>query len=73
MGARFGGSRTLCAPGRPDLIRDVDTVVAGTFSLSYAASRRFGARRDEFEAELRRRLLEESASGFFRDWPGDAK
>jgi len=70
---RFGGSRTIYAPGRPDLIRDVDTVVANYFSMSYAAPRLFGDRRAEFEADLRHLLYEHSPTGHFWDWPGDTE
>ena len=55
---RFSGSRTIYAPGRPDLIRDIDTVVANYFSLSYAAPRWFGNRRADFESDLRHLLHE---------------
>jgi SAM-dependent methyltransferase len=71
--ARFGGSRTNYAPGRPDLIRDIDTVVANYFSLSYAAPRWFGNRRADFEADLRHLLHEYSPDGLFWDWPGDTE
>jgi len=70
---RFGGSRTIYAPGRPDLIRDIDTVVANYFSMSYAAPRLFGDHRDDYEADLRRLLLEHSPTGLFWDWPGDTE
>ena len=70
---RFGGSRTIYAPGRPDLIRDIDTVVANYFSLSYAAPRWFGNRRADFEADLRHLLHEHSPDGLFWDWPGDTE
>jgi len=70
---RFGGSRTIYAPGRPDLVRDIDTVVANCFSLSYAAPRWFGDRRADFEADLRHLLLEYSPNGLFWDWPGDTE
>jgi hypothetical protein len=70
---RFGGSRTVYAPGRPDLIRDVDAVVANYFSMSYAAPRLFGNRRTDFEADLRRLLLERSPGGLFWEWPGDTE
>lgn len=70
---RFGASRTTYAPGRPDLIRDIDTVVANYFSMSYAAPRLFGDRRADFEADLRRLLQENSPSGLFWDWPGDTE
>ena len=70
---RFGGSRTVYAPGRPDLIREIDTVVASNFSLSYAAPRWFGSRRADFEADLRHLLQEHSPDGLFWDWPGDTE
>lgn len=70
---RFGGSRTVYAPGRPDLIRDIDTVVADCFSRSYSAPRHFGHRRNEFEGDLRRLLLERSPTGYFWEWPGDTE
>jgi len=70
---RFGGSRTNYAPGRPGLIEDVDTVVAGCFSLSYAAPRWFGNRRADFESDLRHLLHECSPEGLFWDWPGDTE
>ncbi len=70
---RFGGSRTTYAPGRPDLIRAVDTVVASYFSLSYAAPRWFGNRRTGFESDLRQLLLEYSPAGLFWEWPGDTE
>jgi precorrin-6B methylase 2 len=71
--SRFGGSRTVFAPGRPDLIRDIDTVVANYFSMSYAAPRLFGDRRADYEADLRRLLHEHSSTGLFWDWPGDTE
>lgn len=70
---RFGGSRTIYAPGRPDLIRNIDTVVASYFSLSYAAPRWFGNRRADFESDLRHLLHEHSPDGLFWDWPGDTE
>lgn len=70
---RFGGSRTIYAPGRPDLVKDVDRVVADCFSRSYSAPRLFGDRRDEFERDLRALLLQHSPEGLFWDWPGDTE
>jgi SAM-dependent methyltransferase len=67
---RFAGSRTIYAPGRPDLVRDIDSVVANCFSLSYAAPRWFGDRRADFEADLRHLLFDYSPNGLFWDWPG---
>jgi len=71
--SRFGGSHTVYAPGRPDMIRDIDSVVDNYFSMSYAAPRLFGDRRDDYEADLRRLLHEHSPTGFFWDWPGDTE
>jgi SAM-dependent methyltransferase len=73
MQTRFGGSRTVYAPGRSDLISDVDTVVANYYSMSYSAPRLFGDRRVEFEDDLRRLLCEHSPTGLFWDWPGDTE
>jgi SAM-dependent methyltransferase len=70
---RFRGSRTVYAAGRSDLIRDIDTVVAHQFSLSYAAPRLFGELREEFETDLRHLLSDQSPSGLFWDWPGDTE
>jgi SAM-dependent methyltransferase len=69
----FGTSRTLFAPGRPDIIRDVDGVIAGCLSMSYAAPPLFGARLDEFIAALRELLERSSPTGRFWDWPGDTE
>lgn len=69
---RFGGSRTVYVPGRPDLV-SADTVVANCFSLSYAAPRWFGDRRADFEADLRHLLHKHSPDGLFWDWPGDTE
>jgi SAM-dependent methyltransferase len=71
--SRFGESRTVYAPGRSDLIRDIDTVVANYFSMSYSAPRLFGDRRVQFESDLHRLLFEHSPSGLFWDWPGDTE
>jgi ubiquinone/menaquinone biosynthesis C-methylase UbiE len=71
--SRFAGSRTIHAAGRGDLVIDIDAVVAGCFSLSYAAPRRFGDDRTAFEADLRHLLRARSSSGMFWDWPGDTE
>jgi SAM-dependent methyltransferase len=70
---RFGLPRVIFAPGRPDIVRDTDSVVAGYFSLSWATSHRFGERRREYEAELRALLHQHSPTGLFWDWPGDTE
>ncbi len=69
----FGAPRTVFAPGRPDIIRDVDEVVAGCLSMSYAAPHLFGPRLAEFTAALRELLWRHSPNGRFWDWPGDTQ
>jgi SAM-dependent methyltransferase len=69
----FGKPRVIYAPGRPDLIRDVDGVIAGYLSMSYAAPPLFGSRLAEFTAELRTLLEQRSRTGRFWDWPGDTE
>jgi SAM-dependent methyltransferase len=39
---RFGRSRQVFAPGRPDIVQDVDGVVANYLSMSFAAPHLFG-------------------------------
>ncbi len=68
---RFGAPRQILCPGRPDILQDVDGVIANYFSMSFAAPHLFGDRLAEFEAELRAELATRSASGLFWDWPGD--
>jgi hypothetical protein len=68
---RFGRPRTVYAPGRPDIVRDVEGVVAGYLSTSFAAPHLFGSRLDDFVAELRALLEHQSPTGDFWDWPGD--
>jgi SAM-dependent methyltransferase len=70
---RFGAPRSVFAAGRPDIVRDIDSVVAGCFSTSYAAPHLFGDRRAAFEADLRALLAACSPNGLFWDWPGDTE
>ena len=70
---RFGRPRSLHAPGRPDVVRDVDEVVSGVLSFSYAAPHRFGPRLADFVADLRALLEGRSRTGTFWDWPGDTE
>jgi SAM-dependent methyltransferase len=70
---RFGAPRVIYAPGIPDLLRDVESVVSGYFSMSYAAPHLFGDRVEEFADEVRELLLERSPEGVFWDWPGDTE
>jgi SAM-dependent methyltransferase len=70
---RFGAPRSVFAPGRPDIVRDVDGVLAGYLSTSYAAPHLFGDRLDAFVGDVRALLTERSPSGLFWDWPGDTE
>jgi SAM-dependent methyltransferase len=68
---RFGQSREVLAPGRPDIVQDADGVLANYLSMSYAAPHLFGDRLGDFESDLRQLLAARSGSGLFWDWPGD--
>lgn len=70
---RFGRPTVVHAPGRPDVVRDVDGVVAGYLSMSFAAPHLFGTELSSFIAELRALLEDRSPSGEFWDWPGDTE
>jgi hypothetical protein len=54
-------------------VRDIDGVVSGYYSMSWAAPHLFGERRAEFEAALRSLLGRHSPDGGFWDWPGDTE
>jgi SAM-dependent methyltransferase len=68
---RFGPPRTVHAPGRPDIVRDIDSVVAGVYSMSWSTPHLFGNQREPFETELRTLLRQHSPDGLFWNWPGD--
>lgn len=70
---RFGTAETVLAPGRTDIVRDIDGVVAGALSMSYAAPALLGDLLDDFVASLRALLARLSPSGRFWDWPGDTE
>lgn len=70
---RFGRPRTIHAQGQPDIVRDIDGVIAGYLSMSFAAPHLFGSRLDEFIGELRSLLEDLSPTGHFWDWPGDTE
>jgi SAM-dependent methyltransferase len=70
---RFGSPRVVYAPGRPDIVRDVDGVIAGCLSMSFAAPPLFGPRLDDFVSDLRLLLGQHSPAGRFWDWPGDTQ
>ena len=70
---RFGRCHQIFAPGRPDIVQDVDGVLANYLSMSFAAPHLFGDRLDLFVAEAGQALAESSPSGLFWDWPGDTE
>jgi SAM-dependent methyltransferase len=70
---RFGAPQVIFAPGIRDLVRDVESVLSGYFSMSFAAPHLFGDRVDEFAGEMRELLRERSPDGVFWDWPGDTE
>lgn len=70
---RFGRPRVAYAPGRPNIVRDIDGVIAGYLSMSFAAPHLFGSRLEDFIAELRSLLEQRSPTGCFWDWPGDTE
>jgi ubiquinone/menaquinone biosynthesis C-methylase UbiE len=68
---RFGPPKVSYAPGRADIVQDIDGVLANYFSMSFCAPHLFGDRLEAFEAEVRAELAQRSPSGLFWDWPGD--
>jgi SAM-dependent methyltransferase len=68
---RFGAPEQIYCVGRPDIVQDVDGVLANYLSTSFAAPHLFGARLQDFVADVRAALAEHSPSGLFWDWPGD--
>lgn len=70
---RFGTPRVIHVPGIPELVRDTESVVAGYFSMSYAAPHLFGESAEAFADEVRGLLTERSPDGLFWDWPGDTE
>jgi hypothetical protein len=70
---KFGSPRTIFLPGVADLVRDMESVLTGYFSLSFSAPPLFGDRIADFAADLRRLLASRSPDGLFWDWPGDTE
>ena len=70
---RFGPPTSVFALGKVDLVRDVESVLSGYLSMSFAAPHLFAERLPEFEGEVRALLWSRSASGQFWDWPGDTE
>jgi SAM-dependent methyltransferase len=70
---RFGVPQVHFAPGRPDLIQNVDGVLSNYHSMSFCAPHLFGDRLDDFDHEVRAALTARSERGLFWDWPGDTE
>lgn len=70
---RFGSPRRVFCPGRPDIVQDIDGVLANYLSTSFAAPHLFGGRLQAFESDFRAELAARSPSGLFWDWPGDTE
>ncbi len=71
--AGFAEPVRLVLPPRGPWVRGEDDVVAWVWSLSGSAPHLFGARRGEFEAELRGLLRDASPAGVFADWPPETE
>jgi SAM-dependent methyltransferase len=70
---RFSQPTTVFARGKTDLLRDVESVLSGYLSMTFAAPHLFGDRLADFEGEVRALLRSRSISGWFWDWPGDTE
>jgi SAM-dependent methyltransferase len=70
---RFGEPLSVFLPGIPDLLRDSESVLAGYFSMAWAAPHLFGERAEAFAEEVRALLASRSPDGVFWDWPGDTE
>jgi SAM-dependent methyltransferase len=70
---RFGTPRSAFLPGVPDVMRDIESVLSGYFSFSWAAPHLFGDQAPAFAAEIRALLASRSPQGLFWDWPGDTE
>ena len=70
---RFGAPEIVFAPGRPDLLQDVDGVLDNYHSMSFCAPHLFGDQLEDFDEDVRAALAPRSESGLFWDWPGDTE
>ena len=70
---RFGVPRVIFAPGIPDHVQGVESVLSNYFSMSFAAPHLFGDRVEEFAGEVRELLRQRSTQAIFWDWPGDTE
>lgn len=65
----FGPPSRLVLPGRDDLVRTPDDILANLYSTSFASPERFGDQREAFEADLRALLGDRS----YWEFPGDTE
>ena len=70
---RFGPPRRIVCAGRPDIVQDIDGVLANYLSTSFAAPHLFGDRLGDFAADVRAEFTTRSPTGLFWDWPGDTE
>jgi hypothetical protein len=70
---QFGPPRRIFCAGGPDIVQDIDGVLANFFSTSFAAPHLFGDRLEDFAADFRAELTTRSPSGLFWDWSGDTE
>jgi SAM-dependent methyltransferase len=70
---RFGRPRSIFCAGRPDIVQDIDGVLANYHSTSFAAPHLFGERLPAFDADVRAALAAHSPGGLLWDWPGDTE
>lgn len=68
---RFGPPRTVFAPGKSDLVRDIPSVISGYFSMASSAPHLYGDHLEDFRRELTELLVARSPNGLLWDWPGD--
>lgn len=71
--AGFLGPERIIVPAMEPLVRDVEELVAWSYSLSGSAPHLFGADLPAFETELRRLLRGASPEGRFADPPSDTE
>lgn len=71
--SRFDAPQRLYCPGRPDIVQDVEAVLANYLSTSFAAPHLFGSRLEEFKQAAREALYHQNPEGLFWDWPGDTE
>jgi hypothetical protein len=63
----------IFAPGIPELLRDSDSGLSGSVSMSSSAPHLSGDRVEDFASEVRALLRSRSPEGVFWDWPGDTE